>query len=66
MRFIYELTGYGLIGENGEVQFADYLIFNEPDSPNIYVRDTASLILDEIERRNSTVKLYEGIHLKNI
>jgi hypothetical protein len=66
MRFIFELSGLGLISPDGQEQFAKYLIYNDPISSNIYVQDTASIILNEINKRNGTVKLFEGIHLKSI
>ena len=65
MRFIYELTGYGqrysgahlfmneLLGVEGEALRANYIIYNDPGSPYIYVRSTADIIIelwDEIDK----------------
>lgn len=48
LRFIYELTGLGLVRiENDHVQFlkeVEFLIVNNPDTPDIYVRSTADII----------------------
>lgn len=65
MRFIYELTGYGqkysgihtfmndILGAEGNALRANYMIYNDPGSPNIYVRSTADIIVelwDEIDK----------------
>lgn len=44
LKFIYELRGSGLIDKNGNSKIADYIIWNDPNSDNIAVRSTASLI----------------------
>lgn len=67
MRFIYELSGLGLIdSKTGKPQFAKYLIYNDPISSNIYVQDTASIILDEINKRHGIINVFGTIRLKNI
>jgi hypothetical protein len=49
LRFIYELRGSGLLDQNGLVMPVKYLIYNDPDSDAIFVKDTASLILEILE-----------------
>lgn len=62
MRFIYELTGYGQKYKNNTIQKlleaeggplrANYIIYNDPGTQNIYVRSTADIIIelwDEIQ-----------------
>lgn len=67
MRFIYELSGLGLIdSKSGKPQFVKYLIYNDPISPNIYVQDTASIILDEINKRKGAINTFGTIHLNNV
>lgn len=56
MRFIYELTGYGqqyqdtfiqnILGANGSALRANYIIYNDPGSMDIYVRSTADIITE--------------------
>lgn len=62
LRFVYELRGTGLIdnttGKSGVVK---YLIYNDPDSDNIFVKDTASIILENLEDRSSN--LFGAIYL---
>ena len=55
MRFAYELAGLGLLDEQNNPLFAKYLIYNVPNSNEIYVKDTASLILDQFESKYSNV-----------
>ena len=67
MRFIYELSGLGLIDSaTGKPQFVKYLIYNDPASSNIYVQDTASIILNEINSRKAKINTFGTIHFKNI
>ena len=49
LRFIYELRGSGLLGSDGLVMPVKYLIYNDPDSDAIFVKDTASIILEILE-----------------
>lgn len=49
LRFIYELRGSGLLDENGLVMPVKYLIYNDPSSDAIYVKDTASIILEALD-----------------
>lgn len=55
LRFVYELTGYGQTYVNKEIQnilneegisHANYIIYNDPSSDNIYVQSTAKIIID--------------------
>lgn len=54
LRFIYQLRGAGLIDESGRHQVADFIIWNDPNSENIAVRSTASLIAQYWEEYSST------------
>lgn len=49
LRFVYELRGSGLLDENGLVMPVKYLIYNDPNSDAIYVKDTASIILEALD-----------------
>ena len=65
LRFIYELTGYGQHYKNDAIQNlfgsefrANYIIYNDPASDDIFVRSTADIIIElwdklstEIDRR---------------
>jgi hypothetical protein len=55
LRFIYELRGEGLLDEQGNSAIAKYIIYNDPNSDAIFVRDTASIIIKELERKNSNI-----------
>lgn len=55
LRFIYELTGYGQTYVDGAIQdildaegigHANYFIYNDPASDNIYVQSTAAIIAE--------------------
>jgi hypothetical protein len=50
MRFNYELRGTGLLDPNGNSMIAKYIIYNDPDGDTVYVRDTASLIAEEMNK----------------
>ncbi len=63
MRFIYELRGSGLINADGTLRFAKYIIFNDPASEAIYVKDTASLILEEMENPTRGNKLFGKVSI---
>lgn len=49
LRFVFELRGSGLLDENGLVMPVKYLIYNDPSSDAIYVKDTASIILEALD-----------------
>ena len=55
MRFNFELRGTGLIDNFGNSIIAKYIIYNDPDSDIIYVRDTASIILEELQKNRSNL-----------
>ena len=59
LRFIYELTGIGmnLIKQVQKGERAKFIIYNEPDSPNIYDVSTAKIIVDML---NSFMKDTKG------
>ena len=45
IRFTYELTGNGLYDQDGnKIDAADFFIYNDPSSNNIWVRSTKSMI----------------------
>lgn len=46
LRKIYELRGCGLLDNTGTARAADFIIWNDPDSDNIAVRSTDSIIYD--------------------
>ena len=50
MRFNYELRGTGLLDANGNSMIAKYIIYNDPNGDTLYVRDTASLIVEEMNK----------------
>lgn len=60
LRFIYELRGSGLMTDNGIILPVKYLIYNDPDSETIFVRDTASIILESFENSRN---LFGSIHI---
>jgi hypothetical protein len=62
LRFIYELTGVGLYDSEGPISGVDFLIYNDPSSDAIYVRSTADLILQELNKKR-TASLLSGISL---
>jgi len=64
MRIIYELRGSGLLDESGHVSTAKYLIYNDPTSDAVFVKDTASLLYELID--SNTSKLFGGIEVKAI
>lgn len=63
MRFIYELSGLGLLDTQGNPLFAKYLIYNVPNSNEIYVKDTASLILDQIHKNRHYTNVFGTLYL---
>ena len=50
LRFIYEVRGSGLLGSDGLIMPVKFLIDNDPHSDAIFVKDTASLILENMEK----------------
>jgi hypothetical protein len=65
MRLIYELRGSGLLDESGHVLPVKYLIYNDPNSDAIYVKDTASLLKDLLMSSSTNYKLFGGIILQS-
>ena len=59
LRFVYELSGAGLLKQDGSISLVDYIIYNDPSSENIAVRDTGSIILEEMNNKNRT-NLFSG------
>lgn len=50
LRFAYELAGGGLVDKDGvPLDTVDFLIWNDPASPNVYVRSTKQLIAKAME-----------------
>lgn len=49
LRFIYELRGSGLLNASGRKTYAEFLIYNDPNSEVIIVQDTASLVAQALE-----------------
>ena len=60
MRYVYELTGYGLYDNynNNESTYVKYIIYNDPQSEKVYVKDTASLLLEKFKDGSSISDLY--------
>lgn len=53
LRLMYELMGVGLYDAEGNpISAANFLIYNDPGSENIYVRSTKQIILDFITSHN--------------
>ena len=50
LRFIYELRGSGLLDDNNLVMPVKFLIYNDPSSDAIYVKSTASIILEALDK----------------
>lgn len=57
LRFIYEIRGSGLLNKNGYVAPVKYLIYNDPSSDAIFVKDTASIILEALEASSRSSKI---------
>ena len=49
LRFIYELRGSGLLDSANKKSFAEFLIYNDPASKTILVKDTASIIVEALQ-----------------
>lgn len=52
MRLIYELIGVGLYVDGEKLDGVDFLIYNDPDTKNIYVRSTADILYELLESQN--------------
>lgn len=63
LRFIYELRGSGLLDENGFILPVKYLIYNDPNSDAIFVKDTASIIIEALESSMRDNNLLGGISI---
>lgn len=64
MRFIYELQGSGVYDSEGNsITGADFFIYNDPATKNIYVRSTAEMILDAIHTGTITGQALGGISI---
>lgn len=63
LRFIYELRGSGLLDEHGLIMPVKFLIYNDPHSSAIYVRDTASLLLEILESTVAANNLFGEVTL---
>ena len=68
MRFMYELTGVGLVTNDSEhtrIDSVDFFIYNDSTGANIYVRSTADMILKELESTVVDIETYEIAILKS-
>lgn len=68
LRFAYELTGEGLYDQAGnKLSAADFFIYNDPHTENIWVRSTKSMIYEAIETKEKRNQSYKSniIILKN-
>lgn len=65
-RLYYELTGVGLYDKNGDpISSANFIIYNDPYSENIYVRSTKKIIYDLIANDKDFVgNPYQAVTLK--
>ena len=61
MRFMYELRGSGLVTDQGVMLPVKYLIYNDPHSDNIFVRDTASIILEAFQNSGKNLNLFGSV-----
>ncbi|MBR4261635.1 MAG: hypothetical protein IKQ33_06800 [Clostridia bacterium] len=56
LKLIYEIKGTGLIDENGNpVAPVQYIILNDPNTENIYVKSANGLIQDLIKNEVSKI-----------
>lgn len=54
LRFAYELTGGGLRDESGKkINSADFFIYNDPSSNNIFVRSTKEMVANAMDYMGS-------------
>lgn len=60
LRFIYELRGSGLL-KNGISTPVKYIIYNDPDSDDIFVRDTVSIIVEILQSEWHNDNLFKSI-----
>ena len=63
LRFIYELRGSGLLDNNNLVIPVKFLIYNDPSSDAIYVKSTASIILEALDKSTRGNNLLGDIYL---
>ena len=49
LRFAYELTGGGLYSEKKRLDSADFFVYNDPNSNNIWVRSTKQMIANAMD-----------------
>lgn len=72
LRFMYELTGSGLVsilGDGGKQDLgaADYLIYNDPVSDNIFVKSTKQMINEIITSKNMKVSNpWAGVYVSKV
>lgn len=69
LRFMYELTGSGLIDAETRQPLGavDFLIYNDPASEKIYVKSTKELIADIINHKNMNVtNPWSGVYLSKL
>lgn len=57
LRYMYDLSGAGLLQQNGKM--TDFIIYNDPNSDNIAVRDTYSIILQNMVKNKRNL-LFSG------
>lgn len=66
IRFMYELTGNGLYDDQGHrLDAANFFIYNDPTSENIYVRSTKAMIIEAVSKTQNRVNnaLYSNVVL---
>ena len=64
IRFMYELTGNGLYDDQGyRLDEANFFIYNDPTSENIYVRSTKAMIIEAVYKTQNKVNnaLYSNV-----
>ena len=65
LRFLYELTGAGLVSKSGKpVSPVKFLIYNDPSGDNIYVRSTSEIIYDMLNSDNYKGNPFSGIKIE--
>ncbi len=64
LRFIYELTGLGLVDQELKpLKEAEFIIINRPDTPDIYVRSTSTIINSVLRSDNTNVSFLKTVKL---
>lgn len=63
LKFIYELRGSGLLDSDGRIKNVKYIIYNDPSSDAIFVKDTASIVLDALDSAYKKSNLFGTIYL---